>query len=122
QRRLRGQHSVFFVVNNTGFTFTYTALNNTTQTIANDKWDLWVNGTQQFNEIGAQTAAISPTDFKLQYGLNDGRGTIQLDNFSIVPIPEPGTWVTGALGLGALVCSRRKRIAAMLAARTKVRR
>ena len=109
-----GTASAFFVVNNTGSTFTYTAPNNTTQTVANDKWDLWVNATQQFNEIGAQTAAISPTDFKLQYGLNDGRGTIQLVNFSIVAIPEPGTWVPGALALGALGLTQRRRVRGLL--------
>jgi len=97
-----GTASVFFVVNNTGSTFTYIAPNNTTQTVANDKWDLWVNTTQQFNEISAQTATISPTDFKLLYGLNDGEGTIQLDNFSITAIPEPSTWLAGALALGAI--------------------
>jgi len=103
-----GTASIFFVVNNTGSTFTYTAPNNTTQTVANDKWDLWVNTTQQFNEIGAQTSTVSPTDFKLQYGLADGRGTIQLDNFFIVAIPEPGTWFAGALTLGAMVLLRRR--------------
>ena len=81
--------------------------NNTTQTVANDKWDLWVNATQQFNEIAAQTPTVSPTDFKLLYGLNDGRGTIQLDNFSIVAIPEPSTWLAGALAIGTILSSRR---------------
>jgi hypothetical protein len=104
-----GTASVFFVVNNTGSTFTYTAPNNAPQTVANDKWDLWVNATQQFNEIAAQTPTVSPTDFKLLYGLNDGRGTIQLDNFSIVAIPEPGTWVAGALGLGTVGFMRVRR-------------
>jgi hypothetical protein len=104
-----GTASVFFVVNDTGSLFTYTAPNNTTQTVANDKWDLWVNGIQQFNDIAAQTPTVSPTDFKLLYGLNDGRGTIQLDNFSIVAIPEPGTWVAGALGLGAIGFMRVRR-------------
>jgi hypothetical protein len=54
------------------------------------------------NDIAAQTPTVSPTDFKLLYGLNDGRGTIQLDNFSIVAIPEPSTWLAGALDLGAI--------------------
>ena len=110
-----GTASIFFVVNNTGSLFTYTAPNNTTQTVANDKWDLWVNTTQQFNEISAQTATVSPTDFKLFYGLADGNGTIQLDNFSVTAIPEPNTWIAGALALGAIGFSQRRRLRRILA-------
>ena len=103
---------MFFVVNSTGSTLTYTAPSNTKQTVANDKWDLWVNTTQQFNEIGAQTTTVSPTDFKLQYGLNDSRGTIQLDNFSLVAIPEPGTWLAAAFTLAVLGWTQRRRLPA----------
>ena len=62
--------------------------------------------------IGAQTTTVSPTDFKPQYGLNDRRGTIQLDNFSLVAIPEPGTWLAAAFTLAVLGWTQRRRLPA----------
>jgi hypothetical protein len=57
---------------------------------------------------------------------DDGGGdnAIALDNFSISLslVPEPSTWIAGILAFGGIICSQRKRIAAMLAARTEVRR
>jgi hypothetical protein len=42
--------------------------------------------------------------------------------FEITEVPEPSTWFAAGLALGAIMCSQRKRIAAILAARTEVRR
>jgi hypothetical protein len=115
-----GMENVFFVVNNTGSTFTYTAPDASSQMVANDTWDLWVGTTQQFNDRAATTGTISPTDFKMTWSA--GAGTIQFDNFSITAILEPSTWLASALALGAIACSQRKRIAAMLTARVEARR
>ncbi len=116
-----GSNNVFFVVNNTGSTFTYTAPNATPETAANDTWDLWVGSTKVFNDQAAATATVALTDFKLLWQAL-GTATIQFDNFTVIAIPEPSTWLAGALTLGAIVCSQRKRIAAMLTARMEARR
>ena len=108
-----GMQNVFFVVNNTGSTFTYTAPDASSQMVANDTWDLWVGSTQQFNDRAATTGTISPTDFKMTWSA--GVGTIQFDNFSITAIPEPSTWLAGALALGAIGFMRaRRRVRAVL--------
>jgi hypothetical protein len=102
-----GLQNVFFVVNNTGTTFTYTAPNAASQTVANDPWDLWIGTSQQFNDRAATTPSISPTDFKMIW--SGGTGTIQFDNFSVTAIPEPSTWIAAAMALLAIEWSRRRR-------------
>jgi hypothetical protein len=107
-----GSNNVFFVVNNTGSTFTYTAPNATSETAANDTWDLWVGSTEVFNDQAAATATVAPTDFKLLWQAL-GTATIQFDNFTVIAIPEPSTWLAGALAVGAVAfLQRRKRSAA----------
>lgn len=92
-----GTQNIFFVVNNTGGTLTYTAPDGTSQTVQNDKWDLWVGKSQQFDEAAATTASVAPTDFKLTWGATGGDGRIQLDNFSVIPVPEPTPMLGGLL-------------------------
>ena len=56
-----------------------------------------------YADIGGTGLDITPNDISL----------------TVVGVPEPSTRIAGALALGAIVCARRKRIAAMLAARVE---
>lgn len=104
-----GTENVFFVVNNTGGSLKYTGPNGTSQTVGDDKWDLWVGTSQQFDEVAAVSVNVNPTDFKLTW--SGGNGSIQFDNFSVTPVPEPGTVCGGLLLVGAAAwhCRRWRR-------------
>jgi hypothetical protein len=94
-----GSNNVFFVVNNTGTLFSYTAPNGSSATTANDTWDLWVGTTSVFNDIAATTATVSPTDFKMLWAAAGGLATIQFDNFRVTAIPEPSTWMACTIAI-----------------------
>jgi len=66
-----------------------------------------------FNDQAAATATIAPTDFKLLWQAL-GTATIQFDNFTVIAIPEPSTWLAGALALGAIGFMQRRRLCNML--------
>lgn len=101
-----GLQSLFFVVNNSGNSFTYTAPGGGTESLGNDAWDLWVGSTRAFNDIAATTGAISPTDFKLLF---DGAvGSAFFDEFRVTAIPEPAALFSLFVGW-MLIASRRPR-------------
>lgn len=95
-----GQQSLLFVTNNSGVSKTYLAPDGTVETVANDKWDLWVGTTREFNE-GTVTDALasnSLSDFKILF--NQGSGTIEVDDILIDPIPDAPT-ATAATSVGS---------------------
>jgi hypothetical protein len=108
-----GTQNIFFVVNNTGGSFSYTAPDGSVHAVANDTWDLWVGTSQQFNDAAATTGSVSPTDFKLTYPT--GTGSIEFDNFVVTAIPEPSTWIGGALAVAFVAFLQRRRIRLLLA-------
>lgn len=76
-----GKNKITFVLNNSGFSQNYFAPNGTTQTVANDTYDLWVGSTLVFNDLAVVTATQTLSDMKFIF---DGdNSTIQLDNFLI---------------------------------------
>jgi len=81
-----GTQTVLWVVNNSGSTLTYTAPNGTQQTVDNDKNDLWVGTTLEFDEFDAQTASITAID-KIKLVASGQNGTVSIDNILIDPIP-----------------------------------
>ena len=88
----------FFIVLNDGTDFvsgTFNGLSNlSTFTDGSDTFLI------NYTDIGGTGLDLTPNDISL----------------TVVGIPEPNTWIAGALALGAIVCAQRKRIAAMLAA------
>src|SRR5881396_3492223 len=50
-----GTQTVWWVLNNSGATLTYVAPNLTTESIANDKADVWVGTTKVFDDVSVQT-------------------------------------------------------------------
>lgn len=103
-----GSTTLTWVLNNTGSTFSYLAPDGSTESIANDTWDLWVGTSRQLNDRTVTTASQSMTDFKL--GATGTHTTsASFDNFNITAIPEPSTYALIGLGLGGLVLLRRKK-------------
>lgn len=85
-----GVQTVLWVVNNSGNELSYRGPDGTQQTIGNDKNDLWVGNTLEFDEIDAQTASITAID-KLKFISSGQNGTISIDNILIDPIPSTPT-------------------------------
>lgn len=94
-----GTQTVLWVVNNSGSTLTYVAPDGTQQTVANDKNDMWVGTTQEFNEFDAQTSTITAID-KIKFVASGQNGTISVDNILVDPIPAVPTSGT-ATGIGS---------------------
>src|SRR6185369_17095231 len=87
---------------NSGAALVYLAPDNTSQTIANDTWDLWSDTTEVFKGVTASSANQSLSDLKFVF--HSGYGTIKMDNFSIRPIePVPEPAATGLLAAGFIV-------------------
>ncbi len=80
-----GTQTITWVLNNSGATSTYTAPDNTQQTVANDTADLYVGTLLVFNDVAIQTPTQTITDLK--FAFTGGTATIQLDNIVIDPIP-----------------------------------
>ena len=93
-----GTYAITFVSNNSGSSLSYLAPDGTTETLANDTWDVWVGTSRQLNDRAATTATSSITDFK--FGA-DGNGTysVRLDNLKITSIPEPAALILALLAL-----------------------
>ncbi|MES2764521.1 MAG: T9SS type A sorting domain-containing protein [Bacteroidota bacterium] len=80
-----GQRTIRWYINNSGSTYTYTAPDGTTETLANDAADIYVGTTRVFNEVAATTATVALTDFKFTFNGGSGavNGSIKIDNISI---------------------------------------
>lgn len=84
-----GTQTITFVVNNSGASITYTAPDGTSETVADDKEDIWVGTTRAVNDDGAWGATKALTDFALYY-LN-GNMIIDIDNITINGFPSTPT-------------------------------
>ena len=82
-----GNETVTFIINNGTTDGFYTGPDGSSQSVAIDKWDLWVGNVLEFNDRNATTASQSLTDFKVHS--STGTGIIQLDNISINAITLP---------------------------------
>jgi hypothetical protein len=78
-----GQQTITFVVNKSGATRTYTAPDNSSQSIATETMDVWV-GTNNFgNDLPLPTTQGTVRDitgFKLQQNISASAGTTEFDN------------------------------------------
>lgn len=76
-----GEQKIMFVMNHSGKTQNYTAPDGSAQTLANDRWDLWVGNTQEFDE-----AACTNTNRKidnLKFSLLSSISEVTLDDIEI---------------------------------------
>jgi hypothetical protein len=76
-----GTQSITWVINNSGSSLTYTAPNGTSESIADDKADVWIGNTREFNDISATTTSQLLTDLKFVF--NAGTATVDIDNIVI---------------------------------------
>lgn len=76
-----GMQTITFVANNTGSTQTYVAPNATSESIANDKWEIWVGNTKVFDEVSARKPDLNFASFKMQYNSFLPMATLDFDNF-----------------------------------------
>ncbi|GAA4417020.1 hypothetical protein GCM10023187_49100 [Nibrella viscosa] len=76
-----GKTNITWVLNKTGGTLTYVAPGGGKSTVANNKYDLWVNNTNVFDDYNVLTAAINLQRIKLLF--NNGTGKIRFGDFLI---------------------------------------
>jgi len=73
---------VTWVMNNGGAAITYFAPNGTTETLGEDKMDLWIGTTRLMNDVGVQNNGQHIRHFKIYYTRNSNIA-LYLDNFNI---------------------------------------
>lgn len=78
-----GRRTITFVVNNSGFSQTYTAPDGSNESIANDTYDIWVGLNKEFNDRNSTTAASTLSSFRFQYPSGSVNATLDFDNFVI---------------------------------------
>ncbi len=74
------------VINNCGETLTYTAPTGSSETLANDTYDLWIGTTKMGNDIPATTGTQTLNQFKFGEYNTNGRGNYTINWFSIKDI------------------------------------
>jgi hypothetical protein len=101
-----GSHQITFVTNNSGGAITYLAPDGTTETVADDTWDLWVGNSRQLNDRAATSGAVVLTDFKFG-STSNASFALSFDNIRITAIPETSAAVLGAFGFLGILRRRR---------------
>lgn len=84
-----GTQTVLLVVNNSGSIMTYLAPDGTYETVANDKFDVWVGNNRQFNDASATSATQTLSYFKCVS--TSGNQTVNFGNMLMDPIPSVPT-------------------------------
>jgi len=86
-----GTQTITWVLNNTGSSQTYTAPDNSTESIANDKADIWVGTTKEFNDVSVETSTQTLARIKfLTNGWTNGTtftiDDIVINNETVLPV------------------------------------
>lgn len=76
-----GTQRITWVMNNSNTTLTYTAPDNSQQTVAIDTADIYIGTTLVFDDVAVLTPTQTITDLK--FAFTAGIGTIQIDNIEI---------------------------------------
>ena len=76
-----GTQTITWYLNNSGSSLSYMAPGGSSETVANDKMDIWVGTTKVFNDINPLTPALNMTDLK--FIINGGNGSVAIDNINI---------------------------------------
>ncbi len=82
--KYKSMQTITFVVNNSGGTLTYASPGGSTESVANQMWDLWVGTTKEFDEQPVLDNTQTLSCFKLFFG--SASSTIRIDNLSITQI------------------------------------
>lgn len=94
-----GTQSVTWAINNSGSSVSYLAPDGTTETLADDKADLWIGTTRLLNEYGGDISSGSTTATvalnNIFFNLNTGVLTMDVDNITINPIVSSPTSSAG---------------------------
>jgi hypothetical protein len=101
-----GTQTLYWVLNNSGASLSYTDPSAGTTSLANDTADLWLGTTKVLNAVNIETASQTMTDLKFVF--SGGSASIALDNFTITSIPEASTYVLVGLGLSIIALFRRR--------------
>ena len=103
-----GAQTLTWGANNSGSSTTYLAPDGSTESLANDTWDLWVGTSKQLNDRAVTTATQTITDFK--FGASgSGSYAIAFDDITIQNVPEPKTWVMIGIGSAFMIWNLRRR-------------
>ena len=78
--------AITWVINNSGQILTYLAPNGSSETVGNDKFDLWVGTRRAFEEIAAESGGVPLNDMKFYF--NGGVGTIAFDDLKVTGIVD----------------------------------
>ena len=76
-----GEQEIKWIVNRSGKMQTYTAPDGSEQTVAADRWDLWVGKTKEFDEAGFTSTKQQLNNFKFSF--LSSAGEITLDDLVI---------------------------------------
>lgn len=83
-----GKQTITFIINNTGSAQTYTAPNTTSESIANDTWEIWVGDTKVFNDVASRNINLNLGSFKFQYNSFLPNAILDFDNFEMKALAE----------------------------------
>ncbi|MCY7349951.1 MAG: T9SS type A sorting domain-containing protein [Cytophagaceae bacterium] len=86
---ITGEVAITWVINNSGLPVTYLAPNGSSETVGDDKFDLWVGTRRAFNEIAAITGSQSLNHIKFNF--DGGVGTIAFDDLKVTGIIDDPT-------------------------------
>ncbi|MCX6209883.1 MAG: hypothetical protein NTZ59_10435, partial [Bacteroidetes bacterium] len=81
--------TILWVVNNTGAAITYRAPDGTNESLADDKYDVWVGSVREMNEVAANDGTQSITNFAFRNG--NSTGTQTFDNILVDLTPTVPT-------------------------------
>lgn len=76
-----GTQTITWVMNNSGASLNYVGPNGNTESLADDREDLWIGTTKVFDEFTVQTPTQIITDLK--FAFTAGTATVTMDNFLI---------------------------------------
>lgn len=83
-----GKQTITLIINNSGKDLNYTAPNGSTETIGNDKWEIWVGNTKVFNEVSAKNKDLDLGSFKFQYNSFLPKAILDFDNIEMTALEE----------------------------------
>ena len=76
-----GKQTITFITNNSGSSQTYDAPDGSTESIGDDRWEIWVGTTKVFNDVAARNPNLGLGSFKFQYNSFLPIATLDFDNF-----------------------------------------
>lgn len=82
-----GTQNIVWFINNSGMSKNYLAPDESNESIADDKFDVWIGTTKVLDERNATTASQILSDLKFVF--NNGTASIEFDNLRIDDLTDP---------------------------------